>query len=133
MSLKAVARGPTLIGTSLGNSLAALDGTFFEAIIQTLGAKKFAEPLKKSVSSEGQIGEMNDFEKAMYTIFVSHEKNGNERSLRWSEIAYALLEENIRNRYGQLLQDQGRIIELNYHRGFKISAIRETEAESLAQ
>ncbi|HMB66257.1 MAG TPA: hypothetical protein VKO42_05260, partial [Patescibacteria group bacterium] len=93
----------------------------------------FAEPLKKSVSSEGQIGEMNDFEKAMYTIFVSHEKNGNERSLRWSEIAYALLEENIRNRYGQLLQDQGRIIELNYHRGFKISAIRETEAESLAQ
>ena len=128
MSLKTVAQGPTLLGTKIGNSLAALDGTFFEAIIQTLGTKNFVEPIKKSVSPEEQIGEMNDFEKAMYTIFASCEKKHDERSIQWSEIAFALLEENIRNRY-----DNHKIIELNYHRGFKITAIYETDAESMVQ
>lgn len=132
MSLKKIGQEPTLLGTGLGKALEAFDGTFFEEVIRILGGKKFAEPAKKEVSPEEEIGEMNDLEKTMYTIFVSYENSGNERLARWSKIALDLLEESVQNRYQEQLRAKGKVIGLNYHRGFQITGIHETETKNQA-
>ncbi len=122
MSFSTLANSPALLGTQVGNTFRSLKNTSIEKVFQHMNQSNFIEPSEEPKVNQKYVGEMNEFEKSLFTL-PRVEKNNDAK-----EGFAKLLKASVDERYG--IEIEGEMIIYTFHRGFQIYAY--TQANLMA-
>lgn len=132
MNFKSLSDCITLKGSTTGKVLKVLgNSSFIKLLSEIIEKKSYAEPIQEAPSRD-QTEVMTELEKALYTI-CSNERPQNPETKRWAQTAGLLLENTIKERLEEKLQEREVIYKINYHRGYVITFLYEAESSSQAQ